>query len=180
MSYMSSKRGSSTSASRWLTMPTTARSRPTKSSTSRTLRGRPTLMGTTLAGNTTLFRSGSMGRSSMSPPERESVITHAYNAKPPTAQGSRRGPVALGRPLEPEECRSRPDAFPVLEEVAIRSVGSAWRTLSLVLAISAMEIGCGAGQHPGGDDPQAVLHAYARFLEEGRPDEAYRLLSDEA
>jgi hypothetical protein len=49
--------------------------------------------------------------------------------------------------------------------------------LALALAAS---VGCGAAAHPGGDDPQSVLHAYARFLEEGRSDEAYRLLSDEA
>jgi hypothetical protein len=39
--------------------------------------------------------------------------------------------------------------------------------------------GCGAAQSPGGD-PQAVLHAYARALQEGRADDAYRVLSDEA
>jgi hypothetical protein len=49
--------------------------------------------------------------------------------------------------------------------------------LALALAAS---VGCGAAAHPGGDDPQSVLHAYARLLEEGRADEAYRLLSDEA
>jgi hypothetical protein len=37
---------------------------------------------------------------------------------------------------------------------------------------------CGGAQHGG--DPQTVLHAYARALEEGRADDAYRLLSDEA
>jgi hypothetical protein len=39
--------------------------------------------------------------------------------------------------------------------------------------------GCAAGQHPGGD-PQSVLHAYAVALRDGRADDAYRLLSDEA
>ena len=39
---------------------------------------------------------------------------------------------------------------------------------------------CGAGQHPGGEDPQSVLRAYAQALEQGRADDAYRLLSDEA
>ena len=29
-------------------------------------------------------------------------------------------------------------------------------------------------------DPESVLHAYARALEEGRADDAYRMLSDEA
>jgi hypothetical protein len=38
---------------------------------------------------------------------------------------------------------------------------------------------CAAGQHPGGD-PQAVLRAYAVALRDGRADDAYRLLSDEA
>jgi hypothetical protein len=40
-------------------------------------------------------------------------------------------------------------------------------------------LGCGALQHPG-DDPQSTLHAYARALDEGRADEAYGYLSDDA
>jgi hypothetical protein len=51
--------------------------------------------------------------------------------------------------------------------------------VTLVLAAAVCASGCGAAQSPGGD-PQSVLHAYARALEEGRADEAYRLLSDEA
>src|SRR6185312_5907452 len=42
---------------------------------------------------------------------------------------------------------------------------------------------CGAGQHGlfgERDDPQSVLRAYAQALEQGRADDAYRLLSDEA
>jgi hypothetical protein len=39
-------------------------------------------------------------------------------------------------------------------------------------------LGCGAAAR--WDDPQSVLHAYARALEEGRAEEAYRMLSDEA
>lgn len=39
--------------------------------------------------------------------------------------------------------------------------------------------GCGAGQH-GDGSPQSVLHAYARALQDGEADSAYRLLSDEA
>jgi hypothetical protein len=50
--------------------------------------------------------------------------------------------------------------------------------LGLVLAIPAAAA-CGAGQYAG-KDPQSVLHAYARALENGRADDAYRLLSDEA
>ncbi len=38
---------------------------------------------------------------------------------------------------------------------------------------------CAAGQHPDGD-PQSILRVYARALEDGRADDAYRLLSDEA
>jgi hypothetical protein len=64
----------------------------------------------------------------------------------------------------------------------MRSVVFALRAaaVGLALAASASQLGCGAGQHPGGEDPQSVLHAYARFLQDGRADEAYRLLSDEA
>jgi len=49
------------------------------------------------------------------------------------------------------------------------------QTLALLAAMS----GCGSLQHPG-DDPQATLHAYARALDEGRADEAYGYLSDDA
>ncbi len=52
---------------------------------------------------------------------------------------------------------------------------AAWLVL-FALAASA----CGGAQHPGGEDPQSVLHAYARALQEGRAEDAYRLLSDEA
>jgi hypothetical protein len=38
--------------------------------------------------------------------------------------------------------------------------------------------GCGGAQ--AASDPASVLHVYARALEEGRADDAYRLLSDEA
>ncbi len=52
---------------------------------------------------------------------------------------------------------------------------------SAVLAL--LTVACGAGQHgllSGRDDPQSVLRAYAQALEQGRADDAYRLLSDEA
>jgi hypothetical protein len=52
------------------------------------------------------------------------------------------------------------------------------RLLPLAL-LASVASACGGAQHPGGD-PQSVLHTYARALEEGRADEAYRLLSDEA
>jgi hypothetical protein len=39
--------------------------------------------------------------------------------------------------------------------------------------------GCASG-HAGGGDPSAVLRSYARALQEGRADDAYRLLSDDA
>jgi hypothetical protein len=56
--------------------------------------------------------------------------------------------------------------------------GGRWSTASVAeLGIA----GCGSSaRYPGGDNPQSVLHAYARALEEGRADDAYRLLSDEA
>jgi hypothetical protein len=53
-----------------------------------------------------------------------------------------------------------------------------WSLLALALATTAAAA-CGAAQHPG-KDPQSVLHAYARALQDGRADDAYRLLSDEA
>ncbi len=54
------------------------------------------------------------------------------------------------------------------------------RALAPTLALALLAAGCGAAQHPGGDDPQSVLRAYAQSLEDGRADDAYRLLSDEA
>jgi hypothetical protein len=46
------------------------------------------------------------------------------------------------------------------------------------LSLAPLALGCGAAQ--SGQDPQSVLHVYARALEEGRADDAYRVLSDEA
>jgi hypothetical protein len=51
--------------------------------------------------------------------------------------------------------------------------------LWVVAAVAGIACGCGAG-HAAGSDPSSVLHAYARALEDGRGDDAYRLLSDEA
>ncbi|MBV9946895.1 MAG: hypothetical protein JOZ69_08615, partial [Myxococcales bacterium] len=46
---------------------------------------------------------------------------------------------------------------------------------------SAVVAGCaGAAGLGRGGDPQSVLQAYARALEDGRADDAYRLLSEEA
>ncbi len=55
---------------------------------------------------------------------------------------------------------------------------SGWSRLVLA-ACTVCAMGCAGAQRPGGD-PQSVLRAYARALEDGRADEAYRLLSDEA
>jgi hypothetical protein len=49
------------------------------------------LIGTTLAGKTTLLRSGKMGKSSMSDGERESLIILGYNPQRPKAPGARLG-----------------------------------------------------------------------------------------
>jgi hypothetical protein len=56
------------------------------------------------------------------------------------------------------------------------------RNALLALVLAASSVGCGATQRGfgRGEDPQSVLRAYAQALEEGRPDDAYRLLSDEA
>ncbi len=58
-------------------------------------------------------------------------------------------------------------------------VAIAMARMVAVVACVTTCVDCAALQHPD-DNPQAVLHAYARALEEGRADEAYRLLSDEA
>ncbi|MEO8797808.1 MAG: hypothetical protein ABI551_07985 [Polyangiaceae bacterium] len=49
--------------------------------------------------------------------------------------------------------------------------------LVLALASGACGLGCGGG---GAEDPQSALRSYARALEEGRADDAYRMLSDDA
>ncbi len=63
--------------------------------------------------------------------------------------------------------------------LALRLLPCAFVALALTGVTGLAGLGCSGAQHPGGD-PQSVLHAYARALEDGRPDDAYRLLSDEA
>jgi hypothetical protein len=46
-----------------------------------------------------------------------------------------------------------------------------------MIALFSGGFGCGGS---GAEDPQAVLRSYARALEEGRADDAYRMLSDDA
>ncbi len=48
-----------------------------------------------------------------------------------------------------------------------------------VLVVIPATAACGAGQY-GASDPQSALRTYARALENGHADEAYRYLSDEA
>lgn len=48
---------------------------------------------------------------------------------------------------------------------------------SLIVALAAGAVGCGGA---GATDPGATLRDYGRALEDGRSDDAYRLLSDEA
>ena len=56
----------------------------------------------------------------------------------------------------------------------IRHVSS---VAALAIAIAACTAGC-AGQRA--EDPQSILRAYSHALEEGRSEDAYRMLSDEA
>lgn len=56
-------------------------------------------------------------------------------------------------------------------------MGDGPRHLSVVLAFALLASACGA---PRAEDPQSVLRAYATALEQGRSDDAYRLLSDDA
>src|SRR5438270_13588544 len=55
----------------------------------------------------------------------------------------------------------------------MRSRRLLWTTLAVALAASA----CGA---PKAEDPQSILHSYSRAIGEGRAEDAYRMLSDEA
>src|SRR5204863_3754665 len=60
------------------------------------------------------------------------------------------------------------------------SVKSFWRLFSvafLVLAFLCTVAGCGG---PKAEDPHSVLRSYSRALEEGRAEDAYRMLSEEA
>jgi hypothetical protein len=50
-------------------------------------------------------------------------------------------------------------------------------TLTLALALSPFLAGCGGRQ---AEDPEGALRGYAHALEEGRADDAYRMLSEEA
>ena len=51
------------------------------------------------------------------------------------------------------------------------------RKVAIALVISAVLGACGGSS---AEDPQSVLRSYARALEEGRADDAYRMLSDDA
>jgi hypothetical protein len=86
----------------------------------------------------------------MSGGARESLISHAYNAKPTVAQ----------------VCYSN---LGMHESTVLRCA------IALVLGSSASA--CAA---PSTNDPVSALHGYARALQESRADEAYRYLSDEA
>ena len=59
-------------------------------------------------------------------------------------------------------------------------ISSVFHVLVLLAGIAALPAlpACGGGKPA--DDPSSVLRSYARALEEGHPDEAYRMLSDEA
>lgn len=50
----------------------------------------------------------------------------------------------------------------------------------LTLLLTLVLAGSAACARPKAEDPQTVLHRYARALDEGRADDAYRLLSDDA
>jgi hypothetical protein len=59
-----------------------------------------------------------------------------------------------------------------------RGLSLASASLSILLAAAALVGGGCAGARA--EDPQSVLRAYSHALEEGRSEEAYRMLSDEA
>jgi hypothetical protein len=86
----------------------------------------------------------------MSGGARESLISHAYNAKPRAAQ----------------VCYSN---LGMHDSTVLRC--------TIVLALASVVSACAAAST---NDPQSALHGYARALQEGHADEAYRYLSDEA
>lgn len=51
------------------------------------------------------------------------------------------------------------------------------KRLPLAVALALLTAACGGAR---AEDPQTVLHAYSRALEEGRAEDAYRMLSEEA
>lgn len=60
------------------------------------------------------------------------------------------------------------------------TLSSLLRNAAQVVAAAGLAVavvGCGGGS---AEDPQSALRAYARALEEGRADDAYRMLSDDA
>jgi hypothetical protein len=71
---------------------------------------------------------------------------------------------------------------PCLSRLSRLSRSRALSTLRIAAAVAAMaslsSAGC-IGPKPA-DDPQSTLRVYARALEDGRADDAYRMLSDEA
>ncbi len=50
----------------------------------------------------------------------------------------------------------------------------------MILLSAALAVAASACGGPAAEDPQSALHGYARALEEGRADDAYRMLSEEA
>ena len=53
----------------------------------------------------------------------------------------------------------------------------AWRAAIFVVLAAAACSACGA---PKAEDPHSVLRTYAKALDEGRAEDAYRMLSEEA
>lgn len=124
-------------------------------------------MGTTLAGKTTLFRSGKMGMISDSEDRGSLTLTLLYRDF-----GQNAGERALPPPFSP-----RPVALEVHVSGVLILSSPMRHFVFLLIFASLLPLACGGAQ---GEDPSSVLRAYARSLEEGRADDAYRMLSDEA
>jgi hypothetical protein len=85
--------------------------------------------------------------------------------------------VAWVRVAVPRTIRRRGDSRS--EHVVIgKALRSRAETIGWALALGLVLSGCGAGSMQMG--PNNTLRAYARALQDGRPDDAYRLLSGEA
>src|SRR5690606_20064544 len=161
--YRSLKHGSTVSASRGVITPTSALSRPASSSTSRTLRGRPTLMGTTDMGNRTGFLSG-----------RIPIVSGSwYVGGAGISISSTRSRDAWHEPT--------PRFLPPVQSLFCRACGNRLlmrRSAILLPCLLSFWLACSA-QKPV-ESPKQVLDAYAQALKAGRTQEAYDLLSDQA
>src|SRR5262249_41546802 len=107
---------------------------------------------------------------------RSGVGRHRYRRRPRPRVGRRSGDPRRGRRSSALARAGRPFLASTRAPCAVLLF--AMRLVPAILA--AVLLAACPGSHRPGDDPPGVLRAYARALEEGRAEDAYRMLSDEA